>query len=45
MKCGVPLRFSLPFFFSVFLLAVGCASGSSQSGVPEAGTMRADGWR
>jgi len=33
MKCGVPLRFFLPFFFSLFLLAVGCASGASQSGV------------
>jgi TolB-like protein len=40
MKYGVSARFSLPLFFSFFLLAVGCASGSSQSGMPGAGDMR-----
>ena len=39
MKCGVPLRFSLPFFCSLLLLAVGCASGASQSGLPDPGAL------
>ncbi|TFH62230.1 MAG: hypothetical protein E4G90_09215, partial [Gemmatimonadales bacterium] len=43
MKCGNPLRFSLPFFFSLFLLAVGCASGASQSGASGSGEMRPSG--
>ena len=34
MRCGIPIRFSAPFFFSLFLIAVGCASGASQSGDP-----------
>ena len=43
MRYGNPLRFSLPFFFSLFLLAVGCASGASQSGASGSGEMRSSG--
>ena len=35
MRRGVHLRFSLPFFISLFLVSVGCAPGASQSGVSE----------
>jgi len=33
MRRGVHLRFSLPFFISLFMVSVGCAPGASQSGV------------
>lgn len=37
MKYGVPLRLSFPVFLSLFLLALGCASGASQSGLSISG--------
>ena len=41
MRRGVHLRFSMPFLLSLFLVAVGCASGSSQSGT--SGSLRPSG--
>ena len=43
MKSRVPLRISLPLFFPTLLLALGCASGASQSSAPGPGGVQASG--
>lgn len=43
MRRGLHLRFSLPFFFSLFLVSVGCASGASQSAVPDSSRPSGEG--